>query len=142
MCQIVNFHQNLMVWFSKSNFDTFWLLYQVPMHIFQNRILRWNHELKLVVLSTINLINGTNIFYLWMGLMQFQTKCLLQKVLIYSLIIILTGAHHHFLILGSPWPPLTFTLVFAISSYSCWYNKYFWTFFNSLYHVECKNTLI
>ena len=58
MCQIVNFHQNLMVWFGKSYFDKFWLLYQDPIHICQSQFSHWNRELTLVILITMNPING------------------------------------------------------------------------------------
>ena len=50
--------QNLKVWFGKSNSDTFLSISWDPMHFFQNRFLRRNRELKPVVLSIINPING------------------------------------------------------------------------------------
>ena len=42
-----------------SYFGTFWSISLDPVHIFQNRFLRWNRELKPVVLSTMNPINRT-----------------------------------------------------------------------------------
>ena len=50
-----------------ANFGTFWQIFQDPVHIFQNRFLRWNRELKPVVLSTMNPINGTNFFLSYKG---------------------------------------------------------------------------
>ena len=60
---------------NKSDFVTFWLLSQVPMHIFQNRFLRWNCELKLVVWSTMNPIKRKQIFTFKVGSCNFQRIC-------------------------------------------------------------------
>ena len=50
-----------------ANFGTFWPIFQDPVHIFQNQFLRWNRELKPVILSTMNPINGTNFFLSYKG---------------------------------------------------------------------------
>ena len=50
-----------------ANFGTIWPIFQDPVHIFQNRFLRWNRELKPVVLSTMNPINGTKFFLSYKG---------------------------------------------------------------------------
>ena len=42
-------------------FETFWLISRDPLHIFQNRFLRWNHELKPVILS---IMSPKNSFFL------------------------------------------------------------------------------
>ena len=59
--------QNMQVMFGDLNFGTFWLISRDPGQIFQNRFLCWNRELKPVVLSTINLINGTIFFWVIKG---------------------------------------------------------------------------
>ena len=53
-------------------FEMFWPISQDPLHIFQNRFLRWTRELKPVILSTINLINGTNFFSSYKGGFLYQ----------------------------------------------------------------------
>ena len=50
-----------------ANFGTFWSIFRDPVHIFQNRFLRWNRELKPVILSTMNPINGTKFFLSYKG---------------------------------------------------------------------------
>ena len=42
-----------------SYFETFWPISRDSVRIFQNRFLRWNRELKPVILSTMKPINGT-----------------------------------------------------------------------------------
>ena len=54
--------QNIKFWFGDLNLGTFWPISQDQMHIFQNRFLRWNRELKPVVLSTMKPINETKNF--------------------------------------------------------------------------------
>ena len=61
--------QNMKVWFGYLNFGTNCLISLDPVHIFQNRFLRWNRELKPIVLSTINpMIRRIFFFELWRGL--------------------------------------------------------------------------
>ena len=55
------------VWFGDLNFDTIMLISRDPLQIFQNQFLRWNRELKPVILSTMNPINGTNFFLSYKG---------------------------------------------------------------------------
>ena len=62
--------QNMQVWFGNPDFGTFWLISQDPLHIFQNRFLHWNRELKPVVLSTMKPINETKIVCLIWGSRQ------------------------------------------------------------------------
>ena len=50
-----------------ANFGTFWSIFRDPVHIFQNRFLRWNHELKPVVLSTMSPINRKKISLSYKG---------------------------------------------------------------------------
>ena len=38
--------QNMKVWFCELYFGTFWLISWDLVHVFQNRFLRWNRELK------------------------------------------------------------------------------------------------
>ena len=59
--------KNMKVWFGDLNFDTFLLISQGLLQIFKNRFLRWNRELKPVVLSTMNPINGSKIFLSYKG---------------------------------------------------------------------------
>ena len=54
--------QNMKVWFGDLNLVTFWSISQDSMQIFQTRFLHWNCELKPVILSTMNPLNGTNFF--------------------------------------------------------------------------------
>ena len=55
------------VWFGILNFDTLLLVSRDSMNIFQNRFLYWHRDLKPVVLSTMNPINGTKIFLSYKG---------------------------------------------------------------------------
>ena len=59
--------QNMQVWFGDLDFGTFCLVSWDLVHTFQNRFLHWNRELKLVILSTMNLINGTFFFLVIKG---------------------------------------------------------------------------
>ena len=59
--------QNNEVWYGDLNFGTFSPISWDPMRFFQNRFLRWNRELKPVVLSTMKPINGTNFFLTYKG---------------------------------------------------------------------------
>ena len=61
-----------LVW--KAGFGHFLVISWDSVRIFQNRFLHWNRELKSVVLSTINPINGTNIFFDKKGLAGFFLK--------------------------------------------------------------------
>ena len=57
----------MQVWFGDLIFGMFCLISQDPVHIFQNRFLCWNRELKPVDLSTINPKNKTNFFLSYKG---------------------------------------------------------------------------
>ena len=57
----------MQVWSGDLIFGTFCLISQDPVHIFQNRFLRWNRELKPVDLSTINPKNKTIFFLSYKG---------------------------------------------------------------------------
>ena len=59
--------QNLLVWFGRPIFNTFLVVSLDPVHIFQNRFLRWNRVLKPVDLSTMNPINKTIFFKSYKG---------------------------------------------------------------------------
>ena len=63
--------QNMKVWFGHRNLGAFWPISQDLMHIFQNRFLPQNRDLKPVVLSNINLINGTKFFLSYKGSCQY-----------------------------------------------------------------------
>ena len=60
-------YQNLINQTKPSNFDIFCRISWDPMHIFQNRFLRWNPELKPNVLSIIKPMNRTKIFLTYNG---------------------------------------------------------------------------
>ena len=62
-----------LVW--KAIFNTFWLISQDLVHIFENRFLRWNRESEPVDLNTMNLIILTIFFsYLYRGQSHFDYK--------------------------------------------------------------------
>ena len=60
-------YQNLNRQTKPSNFDTFWPISWDPMHIFQNRFLHWNREIKQVVLSMMKPINKNTFFSPYKG---------------------------------------------------------------------------
>ena len=57
----------LKVWFGKPKFITFWQITRATGHIFQNRFLCWNPELKPNVLSIMKPMNRTNFFLPYNG---------------------------------------------------------------------------
>ena len=64
---LVKMYQNLTCQTKPSNFDTFWPISQDWMHIFQNRFVRSNHEIKPVVLSIMKPINKKTFFSPYKG---------------------------------------------------------------------------
>ena len=66
--------QNLKIWFGRSNSDTFIPISQNPMHIFQNRFLRWNPWFKPFVLRTMNPIIRRVFFWLIKGSWNLKSK--------------------------------------------------------------------
>ena len=51
--------KNTILWFGKSNISTFLPISLARMHHFSNQYSHWNHEVKPVILSTLNLKNVT-----------------------------------------------------------------------------------
>ena len=64
---LVKMYQNLTRQTKPSNFDTFWPISRDRKHIFQNRFLRWNREIKPVVLSIMKPINKKTFFSPYKG---------------------------------------------------------------------------
>ena len=62
----------MQVWFGDLIFGTFCLISRDPVHIFQNRSLRWNRGFKPVVLNTINPIIGRIFFRTYIGVPEFK----------------------------------------------------------------------
>ena len=54
---------NMQVWNSNPMFDTFWLISQDSIHIFQSQFLCWNHEFQRVILCTMTHTNGFLLSY-------------------------------------------------------------------------------
>ena len=87
------------IWFGDQNLDIFWLISRDSVRIFQNRFLRWNRELKPVVLSTMNPINGTNKFLSYKGscriLKRKSTQLKFRKFYFSQLILVLYINYHN-----------------------------------------------
>ena len=83
----------LQIWFGDLNLDTFNLISQDSVHIFQNRFLHWNRGFEPVVLSTMNPRNLTKIFLSYKGsfriLERKSTQLKFWKFYFFQLILVL-----------------------------------------------------